>query len=105
MPQAGFPVGRFQQFGLHAAIVTYCLPACFNDSIARCFPVHNPIMHMENIWAPHGVRVGEAIAWQRGSQTDGSATQPRRPSTAGRPRSHPPVSQGLGLSRLKGCSH
>jgi hypothetical protein len=45
LPQAGLGVGRFQQFHPYSAVVSYCLPACFNDGVSCCIPVHITIVH------------------------------------------------------------
>lgn len=40
LPQAGLGIGRFQQFHPYSAVVSYCLPACSNDGVSCCIPVH-----------------------------------------------------------------
>ncbi len=49
LTQAGFRIGRFQQFGPYVSVVAHCLPSCFNDGVARCMLVHNLIVH-EGTW-------------------------------------------------------
>ncbi|MFI8952256.1 hypothetical protein ACIGO6_37980 [Streptomyces sp. NPDC053750] len=45
LPQARLGVGRLQQFYPHTPVISYRLPAWFNDRVARCIPVHVTSVH------------------------------------------------------------